>query len=62
MKEFKNIHFKQLISEEIPIPVWKIHYSYYTARGNFKEGDKYVIRDESAWDCLDNEFNLYIQN
>lgn len=61
MEEFKNIHPKQLISEEIPIPVWKIHYSYYTARGNPREADKYIIKDESAWDCIDNEFNLYMQ-
>lgn len=61
MIEFKNIHPKQLISENIPIPVWKVHYSYRTARGNPKEADKYIIREESAWDCIDNEFNRYIQ-
>ena len=61
MNEFKNIHPKQLISGEIPIPVWKVHYSYHTARGNTKEADKFIIKDESAWDCIDNEFNLYIQ-
>lgn len=60
MTEFKNIHPKQLISEIIPIPVWKVHYSYRTARGNPKEADKYIIKDESA-DCIDSEFNRYIQ-
>lgn len=61
MAGFKNIHPKQLISREIPIPVWKVHYSYYTARGNPKEADKFIIEDESAWDCIENEFYLYIQ-
>lgn len=62
MNEFKQIHPKQLINEEIPVPVWRVHYSYYTARGNPKEADKYIIKDESAWDCIDNEFNQYIQD
>lgn len=62
MEEFRQIHPKQFISEEIPIPIWRIHYSYYTARGNPKEADKYIIKDESAWDCIDNEFDQYIQD
>ncbi len=62
MLEIKNIHPKQLISETIPIPIWKIHYSYYTIRGNLKEAYKYIIKDESAWDCIDNEFKQYIEN
>lgn len=62
MNEFKHIHPKQLISEEIPIPIWKVHYSYYTARGNPKEADKYSIKDEEAWDYIENEFNQYIQD
>ena len=61
IEEFKSIHPKQLIGDYIPIPVWKIHYSYYTSRGNPKEADKYIIRDESAWDLVDNEFNNYIK-
>ena len=23
---------------------------------------KYIIKDESAWDCIDNEFNQYMQD
>ena len=61
MEEFKSIHPKQLLGDSIPIPVWKIHYSYYTSRGNPKEADKYIIRDESAWGLVDNEFNNYIK-
>lgn len=61
MKEFKYIHPKQLIGDYIPIPVWKIHYSYVTSRGNPKEADKYIIRDNISWDCLDIEFNKYIE-
>lgn len=61
MEEFKTIHPKQLIGDYVPIPVWKIHYSYVTARGNLKEADKYIIRDSTAWDLVDNEFNNYIK-
>lgn len=61
MEEFLYIHPKQLIGWYVPIPVWKIHYSYLTARGNPKEADKYIIRDKTAWDYIDNEFNYYIQ-
>lgn len=61
MEEFKNIHPKQLISEEIPIPVWKIHYSYYTSRGNPKEAYKYILDNENAWDRIDDQFMRYIE-
>lgn len=61
MQEFLHIHPKQLISDYIPIPVWKIHYSYVTARGNPKEADKYMIKDESAWDYVENEFQRHIE-
>lgn len=61
MEEFKNIHPKQLISEEIPIPVWKIHYSYYTVRGNPKEANKYILDNEYAWDRIDVLFMNYIK-
>ncbi len=60
MLEFLKIHPKQLISEEIPIPVWRVHYSYMTARGNPKEADKYIIDDEQSWDTVENRFDLYI--
>ena len=61
MEEFKNIHPKQLIGDYVPIPVWKIHYSYYTARNNLKETDKYIIRDSTAWDYVEDEFKHYIE-
>ena len=61
MEEFKQIHLKQLISDLIPIPVWKIHYSYYTARGNPKEAYKYIIDNENAWDRIDDQFMRYIE-
>lgn len=61
MEEFKQIHPKQLIGEEIPIPVWKIHYSYYTARGNPKEADKYILDNENAWDRIEDKSMNYIE-
>lgn len=61
MDEFKSIHPKQLISLEIPVPIWKIHYSYCTARGNPKKADKYIIDYESAWDRVDNTFMQHIK-
>ena len=61
MNEFKNIHPKQLISTEIPVPVWRIHYSYVTARGNLKETDKYIIDYEISWDRVEIIFSNYIQ-
>ena len=61
IEEFKNIHPKQLISDMIPIPVWKIHYSYYTARGNPKEAYKYILDNEYAWDRIEDAFISYIE-
>ncbi len=61
MDEFKSIHPKQLISTEIPVPVWKIHYSYNTARGNPKEAVKYILDNENAWDRVDHVFIRYVE-
>lgn len=61
MEEFKSIHPKQLIGDYVPIPVWKIHYSYCTARGNPKEANKYIIDYETAWDRVDDTFIQYIE-
>lgn len=61
MDEFKNIHPKQLINDRLPVPVWKIHYSYYTVRGNPKEADKYIIAGIGDWDIVELEFDSYIQ-
>lgn len=61
MMEFKKIHPKQLISKEIPIPVWKIHYSYYTSRKNLKEAYKFILDNENAWDRIEDIFMNYIK-
>ena len=62
MDEFKTCHPKQIISTEIPIPIWRIKYSYYTQRGNPKTANKYLLRDESEWEVVDVEFNNYIKS
>lgn len=61
LEEFKSCHPKQIISTEIPIPIWRYKYSYKTKRGNSKTAIKYIIRDESDWDVVDIEFNNYIK-
>lgn len=61
MYEFLEIHPKQLISTELRVPVWRIHYSYVTARGNLKEADKYIIDYEFSWDRIEIVFGKYIQ-
>lgn len=61
LDEFKNIHPKQLINDRLPIPIWKIHYSYYTARGNPRETDKYLIAGAGDWDIVEMEFDSYIR-
>ena len=61
MEEVKNCHPKQIASEVILIPTWKIKYKYTTARGNPKEAVKYMFLDKNAWDSVDQEFINYIK-
>lgn len=61
MFEFKNAHPKQIISTEIPIPVWKVTYKYKTNRDNNKTAIKYVILNENSWDLIDSEFVKHIE-
>ena len=62
MEEFKQCHPKQIISEEVSIPIWKVKYSYNTNRGNPKTATKYLFLEESAWDMVENEFMDYIES
>ena len=61
MCEFKEAHPKQIISTEIPIPVWKVIYRYKTNRDNDKTAIKYVILKEEGWDLIDMEFMKHIE-
>lgn len=59
--KLKNCHPKQIASEVIPIPTWKIKYKHTIARGNPKEAVKYMFLDKDAWDSVDQEFMNYIK-
>ena len=62
MKEFLQIHPKQLISSEVKVPVWRIEYSYLTARKNEKTSTKYILAAEFDYDIVEVEFWEYIKN
>ena len=61
MCEFKEAHPKQIISTEIPIPVWKVTYKYKTNRNNDKTAIKYLILEENDWDLIDSIFKEHIE-
>lgn len=61
MTEFKDAHPKQIISSEIPIPVWKVTYKYKTNRNNDKTAIKYIIQNENGWDLIEGEFTKHIE-
>ena len=61
MEEFKICNPKQLISQTLIIPVWKVLYSYTTNRGNYKEATKYLLRHHADYDVVDRDFEMYIK-
>ena len=61
MCEFKEAHPKQIISDLIPVPIWKVEYTYKTSRNNLKSATKYVILKEDGWDLIDVEFMKHIE-
>lgn len=61
MTEFKDAHPKQIVSSEIPIPVWKITYKYKTNRNNDKIAIKYIIQNENGWDLIEGELTKHIE-
>lgn len=61
MEEFLTCHPKQIIGD-LPVPVWKIAYKYMTQRNNEKTGVKYIIRDSTCWDGVENEFMQHIKD
>ena len=62
MEEFKQCHPKQIISEEVSIPIYKVKYSYNTNSVYPKSSTKYLFLEESAWDMVENEFIDYIES
>jgi hypothetical protein len=60
LSEIIEAHPKQIVSDRLYIPVWKINYSYCTARGNPKEAVKYIFREETDWDIVPLEFEKYM--
>lgn len=61
MQEFLQIHPKQLLSSEVKVPVWRIRYSYLTARNNEKTSIKYILAAESDYDIVEPEFLEHIK-
>ena len=61
MCEFKEAHPKQIISTEIPVPIWKVDYTYKTSRNNLKTATKYIILKENGWDLVDSIFKEHIE-
>lgn len=60
MQEVLNAHPKQFIGDCLEVPVWRVNYTYTTARGNKKEAVKYIFRQECQWDCIEYVFERYI--
>ena len=60
--EFKEAHPKQIISTEVPIPIWKVIYKYKTSRNNDKTATKYLIINENGGGILTKEFMSYIED
>lgn len=62
MEEVVQCHPRQIASECLDIPVWKIRYSYYTQRKNQKEAIKYFFLDAESWDKIESEFMKHIES
>lgn len=60
--EVLHCHPKQIIDGELSIPVWKVNYTYTTARNNKKIAEKYMFLEETAWDLVDQNFKNYIED
>lgn len=61
MLEVIQCHPRQIASEAIDLPCWKVVYKYETNRGNIKEAVKYFFLPESSWDVIDMEFKKHIE-
>lgn len=59
--EFIKSNPKQLISQELIVPVWKVIYSYTTNRDNYKEATKYLLRHHADYDVVEIDFEQYIE-
>lgn len=60
--EIKQCHPRQIASECLEIPVWKVKYSYCTQRNNQKVAAKYLFLEEESWDKVESEFMKHMKN
>lgn len=58
--QLQLIHAAQWLNEFIKISIWRIKYSYTTARNNHKTHYKYLIAGENEWDIIEPEFNYWL--
>lgn len=59
--QIKDSNPKQIISTELRVPVWRIKYSYLTARNNERESTKYIFEPEENCDLVEKQFDDYIK-
>ncbi len=60
--EVIQCHPRQIASECLEIPIWKVRYVYYTQRNNQKEAIKYLFLEEESWDKVESEFMKHMKN
>lgn len=61
IKEIKNNNsIPKIFFKQIKIPVWKIEYTYRTEQNDKLKDVAYITKDKEEWDCIENEFNDYI--
>lgn len=59
--ELLSLHYKGFIMNDIPIPFWKVTFSYTTNRGNEKKLTKYINLSEESWDLIDSTLERWVE-
>lgn len=46
-EELKNVHPKNFLKTKIELPLYKIHLTYLTEKGNYKKSTRFAVMDSS---------------
>ncbi len=58
----KRLHPKQILNMRITIPLYRVHYSYTTQRGNIRQGEKFFFATAGEHEDIHFEVEMQLKD
>ena len=61
-KFLKDLHPRQILNMQVYVALYQVVYSYFTTRGNYREGKKYFFASHGEHEDLDVEIDMKLND